>query len=83
MWTRIKDWWQRLWKEEYILILTIPGDITTEVDGTQTQGTVDKTFHAKKMLKLSPKIFIFIDLKDQKNEIKFTKPIDYHVIKVW
>lgn len=83
MWTRIKDWWQRLWKEEYILILTIPGDITTAVDGTQTQGTVDKTFHAKKMLKLSPKIFIFIDLKDQKNEIKFTKPIDYHVIKVW
>lgn len=83
MWQDIKTWWWRLWLEEYILIISVPGDVVVHPDGTRTETKIDKTFDAKKLLKLSPKLFIFIDPQDRRNEIKFTHPVNYHVIKVY
>lgn len=67
-----KQWWYRLWKEEYILMITIAGEPVAE-----------KTFKAKKILKHSPKVFIFMDHEDQRHEIRFKDPVDYHIIKVY
>lgn len=71
MWERLKIWWNRLWREEYILMITPIGD------------SEPRTFKARKILKHSPKVFIFMDHDDQRHEIRYKDPVDYHIIKVY
>ena len=81
---KIKQWWKKVWYEEYELITTVPRDATIHHDGTRTETTKEKKYKAKKLIKTSPKHFIFIDMKDNKNEIKFQQPvIDFHIVKIW
>ena len=79
----LKTWWKRIWREEYQLIITIPADVTIHTDGSRTETTREKQYVASKIIKASPKLFIFKDLKGRRHEIKFLKPADFHIIKIW
>ena len=79
----LKSWWQRVTREEYELILTVPKDVTVHTDGTRTESTKQVKYTAKKLVKMNPKHIIFKDLHGNRNELKFLKPIDYHVKKIW
>jgi ERCC4-related helicase len=81
--SKIKDWWTTLWREEYQLIITVPGDTIIHADGSRTETTKDKQYAASKIIKTTPKIFIFEDLKGRRHEIKFLNPVDFHIIKIW
>jgi hypothetical protein len=81
--SKIKDWWTTLWREEYQLIITVPGDTTIHADGSRTETTKDKQYSASKLIKTTPKIFIFKDLQGRRHEIKFLNPVDFHIIKIW
>ena len=79
----LKTWWQRVTKEEYELILTVPKDTVVHTDGTRTETTKQVKYKAKKLVKVTPKHIIFKDLDNKRNELKFLKPIDYHIKKVY
>ena len=78
----LKTWWQRVTKEEYELILTVPKDTLVHADGTRTESTKQVKYKAKKLVKVTPKHIIFKDLDDNRNELKFLKPIEYHIKKI-
>lgn len=80
----IIDWWNSLWREEYQLKIYFPGEIATLADGsTVEKPAAEKQFVAKKLIKTTPKHFIWIDLKDRRHEIKFLKPVVFHIIKIY
>lgn len=79
----LKTWWQKITKEEYALIITVPGDTKTDAEGNSITTTKEKRYIAKKIVKSTPKHFIFIDLDDRKHEIKYLNPVDFHIIKIW
>lgn len=79
----IKTWWKKLWREEYQLIITIPSDTIFHADGSRTETTKEKQYAASKLIKTTPKFFIFKDLKGRRHEIKFLKPVNFHIIKIW
>ena len=79
----LKTWWQRVTKEEYEIILTVSNDTLVHADGTRTESTKQVKYKAKKLVKVTPKHIIFKDLDSNSNELKFLKPIDYHIKKVY
>lgn len=83
MWKRVADWWTGLWREEYQLKIYFPGETVTLADGSVLEKPAnEKQFACKKILKQSPKHFVWIDLKDRQHELKFLKPVVYHIIKL-
>lgn len=44
---KIKQWWKKVWYEEYELIITVPRDATIHHDGTRTETTKEKKYKAK------------------------------------
>ena len=42
----LKSWWQRVTREEYELILTVPKDVTVHADGTRTESTKQVKYKA-------------------------------------
>jgi hypothetical protein len=80
---RIARWWHNFWREEYELIITVPDINTVHDNGDRSNTKKDLHFSAKKLIKTSPKHFIFVDMKDQRNEIKFLTATDFHIIKIW
>ena len=81
--SKLGNWWQKVTKEEYELILTVPKDVTVHTDGTRTESTKQVKYKAKKLVKITPKHIIFKDLNDNRNELKFLKPVEYHIKKIW
>ena len=81
--SKIKKWWNEFWREEYELIIWVADTVTVHQDGARTETWKEKRYKAKKLIKTNPKHFVFIDLNQRRNEIKFLKPVDFHVIKVW
>ena len=79
----LKTWWKNIWREEYELIITVPGDTVIHADGGRTEKKSQQLYQAKKLIKTTPKHFIFIDLAGKRNEIKFLDPVVFHVVKVW
>ncbi len=79
----LKTWWKKVWREEYELIITVPSEVTVHADGARTEKTKQQFYQAKKIVKATPKYFLFYDLDGKKNEIKLQKPADFHVVKVW
>ena len=81
--SKLGDWWRRVTREEYELIITVPGEVTIHADGARTEKQTQQFYHAKKIAKATPKYFLFIDLDGKKNEIKLQKPADFHIVKIW
>ena len=79
----LKTWWQRVTREEYELIITVPSEVTIHADGGRTEKKSQQIYHAKKLIKTTPKHFIFIDMNGKKNEIKFLDPVVFHTVKIW
>ena len=79
----IKEWWKRVWREEYELIITVPDEVTILANGARTEKTKQQIYHAKKSGKATPKHFVFHDLEGKKNEIKFLNPVDFHIVKIY
>ena len=80
---RIKLWWTSLWFEQHELIITVPVDIKYHEDGSRTETTRMDTYQVSKLIKTTPKIFIFEDIDGRRHEIRFLKPVVFHIIKVW
>tara|TARA_B100000780_G_scaffold178413_1_gene125066 strand:- start:606 stop:851 length:246 start_codon:yes stop_codon:yes gene_type:complete len=80
--SKLGDWWKRIIREEYHLIITVPVEVIT-TDGMTTERFKEKQYAAKKIIKATPKHFIFKDLKNRKHEMKFMKPMNFHIIKIW
>lgn len=79
----LKTWWKEYWLEEYELIIWVADTVTVHPDGARTETWKEKKYKVKKLLKSSPKHFVFIDLNNHRNEIKFLNPVDFHIIKIW
>ena len=79
----LRNWWKRVTREEYQLIINVPNEVTTHVDGKRTETFRERQYAAKKIIKATPKLFVFNDLKGRRHEIKFLKPMDFHIIKIW
>ena len=79
----LRTWWKKVWREEYELIKTVPGEVTIHSDGSRTEKKAQQFYQAKKIAKATPKYFLFYDLDGKKNEIKFLKPVDFHIVKIW
>ena len=60
--SKLGDWWKRIIREEYHLIITVPVEVIT-TDGMTTERFKEKQYAAKKIIKATPKHFIFKDLK--------------------
>tara|TARA_R110000764_G_scaffold234762_1_gene328830 strand:- start:241 stop:489 length:249 start_codon:yes stop_codon:yes gene_type:complete len=80
---KIKLWWMSLWFEQHELIISVPEDVTYHEDGSKTETTRQDRYLVSKLIKTTPKIFIFIDIDGQIHEIRFVKPVVFHIIKVW
>ena len=78
-----RAWWEKVWREEYQLIITVTGDTVIHSDGGRTEKKVQQLYQAKKLIKTTPKHFIFIDMDGKRNEIKFLDPVVFHIVKVW
>tara|TARA_S200002703_G_scaffold156957_1_gene163702 strand:- start:188 stop:403 length:216 start_codon:yes stop_codon:yes gene_type:complete len=63
--------WEELFKEQY--------EITVYLNKKLEKS---KVYKAKKVLKSTPKHFIWIDADDQRHELKFVKPVIYHIVKI-
>lgn len=81
--SKIKEWWNRITREEYQLIITVPANVVIHADGSKTETTKQLKYVATKLIKTSPTLFMFIDLKGYKHEIKFLNPVNFHIIKIW
>jgi len=79
----LKTWWQKVTREEYELIITIPDEVTVHQDGARTEKFKTQTYTAKKIIKTMPKHFVFVDMDGKRNEIKLQRPADFHVVKIW
>jgi hypothetical protein len=80
---RIKRWWKQVTLEEYELIITVPDTTVIHEDGSRTENTKQISFRASKLIKTTPKIFIFIDIDGQRHDIRFLQPKDFHIVKIW
>lgn len=79
----LRTWWKKVWREEYELIISVPGETTVHKDGARTEKFKTQVYQAKKVVKATPKYFLFYDLDGKKNEIKLQKPADFHIVKIW
>jgi hypothetical protein len=79
----LRERWRTFWYEEYDLIISVPGEVTVYPDGKRVEAGAEKKFKVKKIIKQDPKHFIFIDMKGRRNEIRFTAPMPFQVIKIY
>lgn len=80
---RIRRWWKRVTLEEYELIITVPAPTVIHEDGSRTESSKEISFRASKLIKTTPKVFIFIDIDGQRHDIRFLQPKDFHIVKIW
>lgn len=68
---KITDLWEELFREEYLITVYVSKKLLKK-----------KIYRAKKVIKSSPKHFRWVDLEGKKHELKFVKPVVYHIIKI-
>ena len=83
LWAKIKHWWRTLIREEWELTIFFPGETKFLPDGTRIDSGAPKTYHAKKIIKLTNLHIIFIDLLGVKHEIKVVNPVGYDLRKIY
>ena len=59
---RLRRWWKRITLEEYELIITVPATTVYHEDGSRTESDRVESYRASKLIKTTPKLFIFIDI---------------------
>lgn len=80
----IRNWWYTLIKEEWELKISVPAaEIEILVDGTRIEHTIEKTFMVKKIIKIKPTQFIFVDTEDHRQEINLISPASYSIKKIY
>lgn len=82
-WTRVKHWWTALTREEWELTVLFPGETKVLPDGIRLESGAPKTYHAKKIIKLTNTHIIFVDLLGIKHEIKLVNPVGYDLKKIY
>lgn len=82
-WAKIKHWWRTLIREEWELTIFFPGETKFLPDGTRIDGSSPKTYHCKKIVKLTNLHIIFVDLLGVKHEIKVVNPVGYDLRKIY
>jgi len=80
---RIRHWWRTLIREEWELTIFFPGETKFLPDGTRIDSTSPKTYHCKKVIKLTNLHIIFVDLLGVKHEIKVVNPVGYDLRKIY
>jgi hypothetical protein len=80
---RLRRWWKRITLEEYELIITVPATTVYHEDGSRTESDRVESYRASKLIKTTPKLFIFIDIDGQRHEIRFLTPKNFHIVKIW
>lgn len=81
MMSNIWPWILSLFVKRYEVTVWFEGDTVLESDGTRSTNRKPKTYHCKKVVKLSPKHIKLIDINDNKIEIKTVCPVGYDIIE--
>ena len=80
----LRNWWYTLIKEEWELKFSVPsGELELLLDGTRIEHKVERVFRLKKIIKIKPDHFIFIDTEDHRQEINLTSPVSYSIKKIY
>ena len=61
LWSKIKQWWRELVREEWELTVFFPGKIKFLEDGSRIESLSPKTYRAKSISKLTTTNIIFTD----------------------
>ena len=77
MWT----WLLSLFVKRYEVTVWFEGDTIVGPDGVLTSNRKSKTYHCKKIVKLSPKHIKLVDVNDHKIEIKTVNQVGYDIIE--
>tara|TARA_Y100001972_G_scaffold86788_1_gene106182 strand:- start:586 stop:891 length:306 start_codon:yes stop_codon:yes gene_type:complete len=83
IWSKIKQWWRELIREEWELTIFFPSETKFLKDGSRIESTTPKTYRAKSISKLTTTNIIFVDLLGVKHEIKVVNPVGYDVRKIY
>lgn len=84
MWKKIVEWYKRITREEYQLIIWfVVEEITDATGGLKTISRSRKVFRLKRITKKTQTHIIGIDLKGNRFEIKTAKPFDYQISKIY
>jgi hypothetical protein len=68
---KITDVWKALFQEEYEIVVYLNKKLTKK-----------NTYAAKKVIKSSPKHFVWVGTDGKKHELKFVNPVNYHITKL-
>lgn len=79
LWNKILLWFL----EEYELTVYFPGKTDVMPDGSRIESVSPKTYKAKKIVKLKQTHIIFVDLDNQRHEIKVVNPVGYDLKKIY
>jgi hypothetical protein len=80
----LRNWWYTLIKEEWELKFSVPsGESELLLDGTRIEHTIERVFRLKKIIKIKPDHFIFIDTDHHRQEINLTSPVSYSIKKIY
>ena len=80
---KLKHWWLTLVREEWELTLFFPGETKILPDGSRIESGNPKMYSCKRLIKISPQHFIFVDTNGVRNEIKVVSPIGYDLRKIY
>ena len=83
VWSKIKQWWRELIREEWELTVFFPGETKFLPDGTRIESVEPKTYRAKQIVKLKQKHIIFVDLLGIRHEIVVVNPVGYDLRKIY
>lgn len=83
IWTRIKEWWKTLTREEWEVTIFFPGETKFLPDGTRIDTGAPKTYLAKKLTKVTTTHIIFTDTSGVHHEIKVVNPVGYDIRKIY
>ena len=83
IWTKLKQWWLTLTKEEWELTVFFPGDAKILPDGTRLETGAPKTYRCKSIQKLTNTHIIFIDTAGIRHEINVVNPVGYDSRKIY
>lgn len=74
----------KLWfTEEYELTVFFPGPAQVMPDGSRIESGAPKTYHCKKIVKLTTKHIIFVDMEGKRHEIKMVSDVGYDLKKIY
>lgn len=83
IWSKIKNWWLTLTKEQWQLTVYFPGETKILPDGTRIDSGAPQVYDVAKIIKMSHTHMIFIDTNKTRTEIKLTDPVGYTIRKIY